>query len=86
MAVRVRPSVYRDKEGFSITGSPPGEKGFPISIFVRCRSTAVRIRRLYNAQPKTFPSHEAWKAAKDQLHERTDMLIRADARVKVCRR
>ena len=83
MAVRVRPTVYRGKEGYSVTGSPPGEKGFPISIFVRCRSTAVRIRKLYNGQPKTFPTHEAWRAAKDRLHERTGVLIEAEARVKV---
>lgn len=86
MATRVRPHVYRGKEGFSVTGSPPGQKGFGISIFVHCRSTAVRIRKLYNAMPKTFPTHDAWRAAQDRLHERTGMLIRADARVKSCRR
>jgi len=75
MAIQVRPKVYRDTPGFAVTGSPRGQKGFPISIFVRCRSTAVRIRKVLNAG---LPFEQ--RAAK------IDMLIHADSRVKSCRR
>lgn len=75
MAYQVRKTVYRDNAGYSVTGSKKGESGFPVSIFVRCRSTAVRIRKVLNAG---LPFEQ--RAAK------IDLLIHADSRVKVCRR
>ena len=86
MSVSVRPTVYRDRKGFAVVGSPPGQKGFPISIFVRCRSTAVRIRKLYNALPREFENHDAYRSARDKVSTSVDMLIHADSRVKFCRR
>lgn len=89
MAYQVRPAVYRDKHGFAITGNAPGERGFSISIFVRCRSTAVRIRNAYRDTAKAqklVNNYEQRRALADRRDTRVDTLIRADARVKFCRR
>lgn len=80
MATRVRAHTYRGTTGFSITGSPADSKGFPVSIFVRCRSTAVRIRKILNTPLAN--TRTAW----DTAHKKIDLLIHADSRVKVCRR
>ncbi len=83
MAISVRPHVYRGTPGFKIGGRPKGAHSgvFPFSIFVRCRSTAVRIKRLLNSTPER-PTEAQWAARNRKM----DVLMRADARVKVCRR
>jgi hypothetical protein len=78
MAISVRPKVYRDKPGFAVVGKIKDSAGWwgpSFSIFVRCRSTAVRIKKVINAG---LPFEERSK--------KIDTLIRADARVKSCRR
>lgn len=78
MAISVRPKVYRDTPGFAIVGKTKDSNGWwgaSFSIFVRCRSTAVRIKKVINAG---LPF--------EQRSHKIDMLIRADARVKSCRR
>lgn len=80
MAISVRPHVYRGTSGFSVTGrAHPGE--FSVSIFVHCRSAAVRIKKALKATPPN-PSDAEWRAR----NKKVDRLIEADARVKVCRR
>lgn len=89
MAFSVRPTTYREKTGFHVGGRPKGEKGhFPISIFVRCRSTAVRIKKVLNT-PLPKPQDVGWPqfdAAWKKRSNKIDMLIHADSRVKVCKR
>lgn len=84
MAISIRPKRRGDVEGFHIGGRPKGAAYsgiFPFSIFVRCRSTAVRIKKLLNSTPER-PTPAQWSARTKKM----DMLMRADARVKVCRR
>ena len=89
MALSVRPKIYRDRPGFVVGGRPKHEKsGFPISIFVRCRSTAMRIKKLYNV-PLPNPHETGWAkhdAAFDARSRKLDTLMRADSRVKICKR
>ena len=83
MAISVRPTVYRGTSGYKVGGRPKGAHSgiFPFSIFVRCRSTAVRIKKLLNSTPER-PTDAQWNARNKKM----DMLMQADARVKVCRR
>ena len=78
MAISVRPTVYRDNPGFAIVGKIKDSNGWwspSYSIFVRCRSTAVRIKKVLKAG---LPF--------EQRARKIDMLIHADSRVKSCRR
>lgn len=76
MAVSVRPRVYRGNAGYAVQGRPNSDRTAPsVSIFVRCRSAAVRIKKVLNAG---LP----W----EERSARIARLIEADARVKVCRR
>jgi hypothetical protein len=49
--LQIRPSVYRDREGFSITGRDG--VGHRISIFTETRSSAEHIRRKVRAGEET---------------------------------
>jgi hypothetical protein len=78
MAISVRPKVYRDTPGFAIVGKVKDSAGWwspSYSIFVRCRSTAIRIKKVLNAG---LPF--------EQRSKKISVLIHADARVKSCRR
>lgn len=77
MAISMRPKVYRGKSGWHVGGRPKDKSGgiFPYSIFVHCRSTAVRVKKLLNAG-----------LSFEERTRRLSRLMEADARVKVCRR
>jgi hypothetical protein len=82
----IKPTVYRGNSGFHVGGG--GRGPFATSIFVRCRSTAVRIKKILKT-PLPSPAGDGWErydAARDARHRKIDMLIHADSRVKSCRR
>lgn len=45
--LQIRPAVYRQKAGFSLTGNVGGS--FPIRIFVRKKGTAEAIKQVYKS-------------------------------------
>ncbi len=51
-ALQIREKNYRGEDGFVLSGHPPGrEGGFPVSIFVKNRAAAERIREKLKADP-----------------------------------
>lgn len=75
-ALQIRPHTYRGKEGFSLTGKPSPESGWPVKIFVFRRDTAEKIRDLLKKKAALHSYHDREEI--DRLQDEINRLISSE--------